>query len=91
MAFRVQKVFGVPHRDLVVLAGTIEGPPPAPGGTIDLPVEVKGPGWVQILDVQPLELGGAVWTAVVLEWRVVESAPFMEFGDLEGLTLDTRR
>lgn len=91
MSFRVHKTFGVPHRDLVVLVGVIEGTPPVAGGSIDLPVEVRGPGWVPILDVQEIELGGRLQTGVVLAWQVLDGAPLMEFADLEGLALDCRR
>jgi hypothetical protein len=91
MAFRVLKVYSVPHRDLIVLAGVTEGIEPLPGGTIDLPTEIRGPGWVPIYDVQEIDFAGQLRTAVVLEWRVVEPAPFMEFADLEGRPLDCRR
>ena len=91
MAFHVLKVYYVPHRDLLVLTGRVEGSAPAPGGSVDLPREVQGPGWVPILDVQVVPFAdGTMKPAIVLSYEVVEGAPLMEFSSLEGLTLDTR-
>ena len=91
MAFHVDKVYFVPHRDLLVLSGRQDGAPPVPRGSIDLPREIKGPGWVPILDVQAVPFaGGDARPCVILEYSVLESAPLMEFSDLEGLTLEVR-
>ena len=90
-AFRVDKVYFVPHRDLLVLAGTPESVLPRPEWSIDLPREIKGPGWVPIHDVQMVPFAdGTEKLCVVLEYAVVEGAPLMEFGDLEGLALELK-
>ena len=86
----VQKVYYVPHRDLLVLSGRIEGRAPQPGWSIDLPVAVRGPGWVPIADVQVVDFADGARTCVILDYQVLESAPLMEFSDLEGATLDFR-
>lgn len=91
MAFKVRKVYYLAHRDLVVLAGEIEGAPPRPGGSIDLPREVQGPGWVPIHDVQSIAFADGPRLCVVLEYQVLEGAPLMEFSSLEGLALDCRQ
>ena len=92
MAFHVDNVYFVPHRDLLVLSGRVEGAPPVPGGSIDLPREVNGPGWVPILDVQTVPFAGQVAKpCVILEYSVLEAAPLMEFKSLEGLSLEVRR
>lgn len=91
MGFHVDKVYFVPHRDLLVLAGRVEGQMPVGEGSIDLPREIKGPGWVPILAFQSVPFAGDVTKpCVVLHYAVLESAPLMEFSDLEGLTLDVR-
>lgn len=91
-SFYVDKVYYLAHRDLVVLAGRPESGLPVPGGAIDLPREVKGPGWVPIHDVQKVPFqDGTTKLCVVLEWSVLESAPLMEFSSLEGLALDLRK
>ena len=78
MAFAVDKVFFVPHRDLLVLAGRAESAAPVPQGAIDLPREVQGPGWVPILDVQTIPFeDGTTKLCVILEYAVIESAPLM--------------
>lgn len=89
-AFEVQKTYMVPHRDLIVLAGRAVSGMPRPGGAIELPRELKGPGWVPISDVQQVTFGEVERLCVVLEWAVVEGAPLMEFADLEGLSLQIR-
>ena len=90
-AFRVDKVYFVPHRDLLVLAGVPETVPPKPGWSVDLPREVKGPGWVPILDVQSVPFAdGTEKPCIVLDYAVVEGAPLMEFSDLEGLSLELK-
>jgi hypothetical protein len=86
----VQKVYYVPHRDLLVLAGTLEGRRPQPGWTVDLPVAIRGPGWVPIADVQVVAFADGERTCVILDYQVLESAPLMEFSDLEGITVDFR-
>lgn len=92
MAFHVDKVYFVPHRDLLVLSGRIEGTAPIAGGGIDLPREIQGPGWVPILEVQAVPFANnEAKPCVILEYAVLETAPLMEFSDLEGLTLEVRR
>lgn len=91
MAFHVEKVFFVPHQDLLVLAGRVESVAPVPRGSIDLPREIQGPGWVPIFDVQTVPFAdGKEMPCVVLQYAVIEGAPLMEFSDLEGLTLEVR-
>jgi hypothetical protein len=90
VAFRVEKVYYVPHRDLVVLAGRVEGSGPRPGGSIDLPREVKGPGWVPISDVQTVAFADRERLCVILDYQVIEGAPLMEFSSIEGLALECR-
>lgn len=90
MGMHVLKVYYVPHLDRLALVGRPEGRPPVPGGSIDLPREIRGPGWVPIFDVQQIPFADGLRTAVILEYHVVEGAPLMEFSDLEGKTLETR-
>lgn len=91
MAFYVERVYYVPHRDLLVLAGRPDPSLPRPGGSIDLPQDVKGPGWVPIADVQQIEFAdGADRTCVIVDYEHIERAPLMEFTDLEGRPLDVR-
>lgn len=87
----VHKVYYVPHRDLVVLAGDPLGGTPGPGYAIDLPKEIRGPGWVPIADVQVVPFADGYRTCVILDYQVVEGAPLMEFSDLEGRVLDLRK
>ena len=89
-SFHVVKVYWVAHRDLVVLAGAPGESLPRPGQSIDLPREVKGPGWVPIHDAQTIEFADGPRPCVVLEYAVVEGAPLMEFSDLEGKALPVR-
>ena len=90
-AFRVHKVYMIPHRDLLVLAGTPETVLPKPAWSIDLPRELKGPGWVPILDIQQVPFAdGTHKLCVVLDYAVVEGSPFLEFADLEGLALELK-
>lgn len=90
-SFRVDKAYYVPHRDLVVLAGRLESGRPVRGGSIDLPKEVKGPGWVPIHDVQTIPFqDGSEKLAVILEYEALTGAPLMEFSSLEGKSLPLR-
>lgn len=89
-SIEVDKVYYVPHQDLVVLAGRLLGRPPAAGWSIDLPVALKGPGWVPITDVQKIPFADRERTCIVLQYAVFEGAPLMEFSDLEGAVLDYR-
>lgn len=92
MAFFVQRVYYLPHRDQLVLAGRPDPTMPVPGGAIDLPQEVKGPGWVPILDVQTVAFAdGVERLCVVIDYTHVEAAPLMEFSDLEGKPLPVRK
>ena len=90
-AFRVDKVYYVPVRDQVVLTGAMESGRVRPGDAIDLPRELKGPGWVPIHDVQQIPFrDGRTRLGVILLWDTLSAAPLMEFKDLEGLALDVR-
>lgn len=90
-SFRVEKAYFVPHRDLVVLAGRMESGKVERGGGIDLPRELKGPGWVPIFDVQVIPFkDGSTRLTVVLEYEALTGAPMMEFSALEGLSLQVR-
>jgi hypothetical protein len=90
-SFRCLKVYYVAHRDLLVLAGHAESGMPKPGWSVDLPKEVKGPGWVPITDVQTIPFqDGTSKLAIILQYEVITSAPLMEFSSLEGLSLDIR-
>ncbi|MEN0064087.1 MAG: hypothetical protein AAGA48_18180 [Myxococcota bacterium] len=92
MAFFVQRVYYVPHRDLLVLAGRPDPTVPVAGGAIDLPEDLKGPGWVPIADVQTIAFAdGAERTCVIVDYTHLEQAPLMEFSDLEGKPLSLRR
>ena len=86
----VTRVYYVAHRDLLVLAGELQGRAPLPGWSIDLPRAIRGPGWVPIADVQVVPFADGERTCVILDYQVLESAPLMEFSDLEGTTLDYR-
>lgn len=87
-SLQVKKVYYVPHRDLVVLSGEILGRAPQPGWAIDLPRQLKGPGWVPISDVQVISFADGDRLCIILDWAVLEGAPLMEFSDLEGKALD---
>lgn len=89
-SFLVQKVYWVAHRDQVVLAGAPGETLPRPGQAIDLPRDVKGPGWVPIADVQVVEFADGPRPCVILDYGVLEGAPLMEFSDLEELALEVR-
>ena len=90
-AFRVQKVFYLPRQDALVLAGVAESGRVRRGGAIDLPRELKGPGWVPIMDVQKVPFqDGVDRLCVVIDYEVLTGAQLLEFDDLEGLSLDVR-
>ena len=89
-SFQVHKVYWVTQRDLVVLAGVTGESLPRPGQAIDLPREVKGPGWVPIADAQTIEFADGPRPCVILEYGVLEGSPLMEFTDLEGKILSVR-
>lgn len=92
MAFFCQRVYYVPHRDLLVLAGRPDPTVPVAGGSVDLPHELKGPGWVPIADVQSVPFAdGTHQTCIIVEYQYIEAAPLMEFSDLEGKPLSLRR
>ncbi|MEQ1572499.1 MAG: hypothetical protein ABMA64_43165 [Myxococcota bacterium] len=90
MGFQVDKVYYLPHRDLVVIAGRVEGAPPRAGGSIDLPRQINGPGWVPVHDLQTVAFADGDRLCVILDYQVLEGAPLMEFSALEGLILDVR-
>lgn len=91
MAFFVERVYYLPQRDLLVLAGRPDPTEPKPGGSIDLPRDVKGPGWVPITDVQTVPFAdGVEKLCVIVDYHHIEAAPLMEFSDLEGVALDLR-
>ncbi len=90
-SFRVDKVYYVTNQDLLVLAGALESGVVKPGWSIDLPRELKGPGWVPIHDVQQVPFAnGITKTCVLLDYEVVVGAPLMEFSDLEGIAMDVK-
>jgi hypothetical protein len=90
-AFKVKKVFYVAGEDLIALAGGMESGFVKPGMSIDLPREVKGPGWVPIHDTQSVPFrDGKTLLCILLLYDVVVGAPLMEFTDLEGLALEIR-
>ncbi len=89
-AFQVEKAYLVPHKDLIVLAGTAVSGLPVPGGAVELPREIKGPGWVPIHAVQTVQFADRSRLCIILLYAVVEGAPLMEFTDLEGLPLQLR-
>lgn len=90
-AFLVDKVYYVPHRDLVVLTGAMESGIVRPGYSVDLPREIKGPGWVPIHDVQTIPFrDGKQRLGIVLQYELLTGGPLMEFSHLEGLALDIR-
>jgi hypothetical protein len=89
-AFHVEKTYLVPHLDLIVLSGTPVSGLPVPGGAVELPREIKGPGWVPIRDVQRVAFADRERLCILLDHAVVEGAPLMEFSDLEGLPLQLR-
>jgi len=89
--FQCDKVYYMAHRDLLVLAGVPLSGQPRAGWSVDLPREVKGPGWVPVHDVQMIPFAdGSERLCLVLEYEVVTSAPLMEFADLEGRVLELR-
>ncbi len=89
--FQCDKVYYMAHRDLLVLAGRPVSGQPSAGWSVDLPREIKGPGWVPVHDVQTIPFAdGTDRFCLVLEYEVVTSAPLMEFSDLEGRVLDLR-
>lgn len=90
-AFHVETVYYVPHQDLVALAGRMESGFVRPGFQVDLPRELKGPGWVPILDVQRIPFAdGRVRLALLLAYASIADNQLMEFGDLEGKPLQVR-
>jgi hypothetical protein len=89
-SFQVHKVYWVTQRDLVVLAGLPGEVLPRAGHAIDLPREVKGPGWVPIADAQTVEFADGPRPCVILDYAVLEGSPLMEFSDLEGKILSVR-
>ena len=90
-AFRVTKALYMPSRDLIVLAGELDSGKVMAGWRVDLPRDIRGPGWVPIHDVQHVPFAdGVTHLCLVLQYEVVTSAPLMEFADLEGLALEVR-
>jgi hypothetical protein len=89
--FQCDKVYYMAHRDLLVLAGRPVSGQPRAGWSVDLPREIKGPGWVPVHDVQTIPFkDGTEKFCLVLAYEVLTSAPLMEFSDLEGRVLDLR-
>jgi hypothetical protein len=90
-AFFCEKVFYVPHQDLVALAGHLESGFVRPGFWVDLPRERRGPGWVVVTHVQQVPFrDGRARLCLLLPWNAFSDAPLMEFTDLEGIALDLR-
>jgi hypothetical protein len=91
-SFRCEKVYYVPHQDLVAFAGAMESGFVRPGFRIDLPRELHGPGWVPLLDVQTVPFrDGRTRLCLLVEYQHVASNQLMEFSDLEGLSLEIKQ
>ena len=89
--FRVDKCYYLARQDVLVLAGGLVSGDVQTGWAIDLPREIKGPGWVPIHDVSSVDFrDGLTKLCVVLLYQVVEGHPFMEFSHLEGLPLQVK-
>jgi hypothetical protein len=89
--FHVEKVLYKAVDDLIVLAGRMESGTVGPEWWIDLPREIRGPGWVRIADVQTVAFADRARLCLVLPYAAVIDAPLMEFSDLEGKTFDLRQ
>lgn len=90
-AFRVDKTYYMPNRDLVVLAGAAESGVPQPEQQIDLCKTIGGPGWVPVFDVQHVPFaGGELKLCLVLQYDVFATVPLMEFSVLEGKSFSLR-
>lgn len=88
--FRVHQCYYQAARDLIVLAGEVQGGLIFPGSTIDLPVSIRGPGHVPIKDVSTVTFADGDRLCVVLDYAVVADAPLLEFTDLVGKDLDVQ-
>jgi hypothetical protein len=90
-SFTVDRCFYHPVGDHLVLAGRLESGQASPGMQIDLPQELRGPGWVTVTDVQWVPFrGGARQLCLILPYAALSEHPFLEFSDLEGKALDVR-
>lgn len=90
-SFTVSRCFYHPVGDHLVLAGRLESGMAAPGMQVDLPRELRGPGWVTVSDVQVVPFrDGTRQLCLILPYASISEHPFMEFGDLEGKALDVR-
>lgn len=89
-SFHCDNAYWVMHQDLVVLSGYLLSGKVLPGWAVDLPREIKGPGWVPIRDVQMVDFAGKRKLCIVLDYDVLDGAQLMEFSDLEGRALDVR-
>ena len=89
--FHVDRIYWQGHLDLIVLAGHLVRGDVLAGDEVELPVSIRGPGWVPIRDVQTVDFAdGTARLCVVIDYGTLESAPFMEFRDVEGLDLSIR-
>lgn len=90
-AFHVDHTYYIAARDIFLLAGHTVSGTVKPGMAVDLPKEIRGPGWVPIGGVQTVPFGkGVSKLCLLIDYQFVAAAPFMEFDHLHGKTLDVR-
>jgi hypothetical protein len=90
--FRVLKAFYLPDRDLLVFTGSaLEGQPVA-GMELELPLVLRGPGWVPVHSVEAVRFAdGHEDLALTVAFHHLESAPVFEPSTCEGRVLQLRR
>jgi len=90
-AFYCEKTFYLANGDSFVMAGRMVSGTVHEGMAVDLPRELRGPGWVPIAGAQtvPFDDGRAL-LCLLIDYAIIAGSPFMEFGDLHGKTLDVR-
>lgn len=88
-SFAVDKAFYYARLDAVLLSGSfVDIDEVWPGWSVELPVAVKGHGFVPIHDISVIQFAdGSQRRCLVLQYEVFYDAPLLEFRDLEGLTL----
>ena len=74
-SFHCDNAYWVMHQDLVVLSGYLLSGKVLPGWAVDLPREIKGPGWVPIRDVQMVDFAGKRKLCIVLDYDVLGHDP----------------
>jgi len=90
-AFYVEKTFYLAAQDALLLAGHMVSGRLGPDMAVDLPHEIKGPGWVPIGGTQTVPFAdGRNLLCLILDYQLLTGCPFMEFADLHGKTLDLR-